>query len=364
MRPAFNSTSEHPLPLDPQNKLFTGALKKGSGVDSKKSSGAALKKSSGATPQTPVLPKDLVPASQRDKKKVLFEVPTRKISATDKQKGVQPDLSQERKRKAPSSGEASIQEPSNKKLHKERETAFVVTRTPTSTPSTTRSTPNPKATLSVPASSLPPSEYLSKTSDELREEYRKCLQEIIPDPEKGVGVVWKTHLPKDYPDGLGVYFPGYTNMQHNLTPSVAECVKYTREAFCMTSTAEEQKLVKEDPLEALGLILHYQHHSGVITGALWDKYEKEALRLEAPPPGVSESSATVLERDFFKEQMLICNRLANIRLEEISAGKREVENLKDTMQKQHTLLIKKEVEFKEALAKVAGIEKEMAERDR
>lgn len=75
--------------------------------------------------------------------------------------------------------------------------------------------------------------------------------------------------------------------------------------------------MEEDSHDAMGLLMHYQHHSGVIAGALWDKYKKDALQLEAPGPVIPQSTAAIIERDFFKEQILIRNRPANIRLEKI-----------------------------------------------
>lgn len=89
-------------------------------------------------------------------------------------------------------------------------------------------------------------------------------------------------------------------------------------------------MVEEDSHAALGMLMHYQHHSGVIAGALWDKFEKEALRLEAPSPVVSQSSVVVIESYFFKDQMLISNRLANMRLEKIH-GNRDMNNIKVAM---------------------------------
>jgi hypothetical protein len=71
----------------------------------------------------------------------------------------------------------------------------------------------------------------------------------------------------------------------------------------------------------------------------------------------------VIERDFYKNQMLSSNRLANLRLEEIHLGKREAENAKNALQRQHASLKQKEAELAEALAKVAGMEKELVERD-
>lgn len=150
--------------------------------------------------------------------------------------------------------------------------------------------------------------------------------------------------------------PGYT-------PFDVERAQYAWEAFCLSVTVEEQKLIEEDPHGALNLLVYYQHHGGVIAGALRDKYEKYALQLEAPSPVVPQSSAAIIERDFFRDQMLIRNRLTNLRLEEIQGCRREISNVKGAMQKQHAALLKKEAELEKALARVAEVEKELAECD-
>jgi hypothetical protein len=317
-----------------------------------------LKGTTGATPQTPKATKDS--SSSRPKSKDNTpEIPPRKSSQAEKQKAPQLDLVDKKKRKAHNISGVSISEPSGKKSHKEKDTTIVV--------APAVATPTSSGPAAVAAASLPPlslSGPLPQSSNELGEEFQKHLQAVISETDKGKGVVWRTQLLKEHPDSLGVYFPGYNNMQHNLAPSAAERIEYEREAFRLTSTAEERKLVEEDPLGAIGLMLHYQHHSGVITGALWDKYKEEHLRLEATPPGIPESTATVIERDFYKNQMLSSNRLANLRLEEIHLGKREAENAKNALQRQHASLKQKEAELAEALAKVAGMEKELVERDR
>lgn len=84
MRPAFNSISEHPLPLDPSNKVIEGPLEKVPGTGSKKPARASSQKSSGETPKTPVLPKDSASSGKREKKKTQSEVLARKFSAADK----------------------------------------------------------------------------------------------------------------------------------------------------------------------------------------------------------------------------------------------------------------------------------------
>lgn len=65
MRPAFDSTSEFPLPLNPKKKFLEGARKK----------------APGAVPKTPSLPKDTATARQKDKKKAPSEVSTKKLSS-------------------------------------------------------------------------------------------------------------------------------------------------------------------------------------------------------------------------------------------------------------------------------------------
>lgn len=157
--------------------------------------------------------------------------------------------------------------------------------------------------------------------------------------------MWRTHLPKDYLNSLGAFVPDYTDMQKNLTPSATDRVKYAREAFHVTTIAEEWKLIEEDPHGALNLLVYYLHHSRVIMGDLKDKYEKKTIRLEAPSLVVPQSSAAIIEKDIFRDQMLTRNHIANLRLEEIKGYKREVINMKGTLQQQHAALVKSDADL-------------------
>ena len=255
---------------------------------------------------------------------------------------------------APSPTGVSSREPAPKLLRKDTDTSKFSANPPV---------PRASVKTGTTSSPLPTPQRLAENTDELEEEFRKHLKAVIPDQEKGVGTVWRTHLPKDYPDSLGVYFPGYTNMQQNLNPSMEERALYAREAFRVTSSAEERKLVEEDSLGALGRLMHYQHQSGVITGAIWDKLHREDLQLQAPHPGVPPSSAAIIERDFFKEQMLSRNRLANIRLEEILMVRRENDVMKVTMQKQQAALKQSEADLAKANARAVEAEKRLASQE-
>ena len=338
MRPAYQFKSALPLPLDPANKVFAGALKVPSQIFPKTPSLSAGATTSGSQEKI------------KEKKVSTPEVVTTPPVVADKKKGKVTDSG--KKRKSSKVPRSHAGEPGAKKL-REDNTAIIVTGP----------APPASSTTPAPASSLPLNEYLAELPSELQGDFQKHLQEIIPDSEKGKGVVWKSHLAKDYPDSLGVYYPGYLDMQTNLTPSVEARIHHAREAFRLTSSAEERKVVTEDTRGALGLAMHYQHHTGVILGSLWDKYEREAMNLEAPPPGVPLSTAAIIEREFYKDQMLSRNRLANIRLEEIRADKKEIENYKGTLLKQQAALVQKEEELAKACNKIADMEKELANRN-
>jgi hypothetical protein len=90
----------------------------------KKLPGVLPKGTAGATPQTPKATKDSSSSRPKSKDKTP-EVPTRKSSQADKQKGPQPDSVDKKKRKAHNIGGVSISEPSAKKSHKEKGVSII-----------------------------------------------------------------------------------------------------------------------------------------------------------------------------------------------------------------------------------------------
>ena len=202
MHPAFDSTSHIPLALDPELKNREGVSKKVPWVLPQKLTGPSLKKSLGSSAPGPKTPSEPSP---------------RKSHLVGKQKAAPPEDNRDKKRKAPGGGEIVLRDQGAKKA-------------PLSLKGPSQET-SPKGRGSKErTSALPILEYLPEHLEELDDEFRKQLKAIIPDPEKGKGVVWRTNLPKDYPDSLGVYFPGYTRMQNTLEPTEAERVDYSCEA--------------------------------------------------------------------------------------------------------------------------------------
>lgn len=142
------------------------------------------------------------------------------------------------------------------------------------------------------------------------EDLEKYLRKVIPDWEKNIRVVWRIHLPAEYPDSLKIHLLGYTSMQTDLTVSPSDYSRYAREVFRITSTVQQQKLVEEDPHGAIDTMVSYLHHASFIAGVLKDKHDKENLQLEGGDPCIPPSKAAIIERDFFKSQVLARNRTA------------------------------------------------------
>lgn len=341
MRPAFDSTSELPLPLDPKKLVLVGGVKK----------------ASGATPKTPALPKAASTPWQKEKRKAPLAIPAKKASTAEKQMGVLPDppLPLQKRRKTTSASGITINEPVPKD-----QTTLIVSSTPSSVQLEVESTPGSRVIVPVPSHTDAQAHHPVDTSEPPLEDFEKYLKEVIPEQERELGTVWRTHLPENYPDSLGIHLPGFTGMQRDLAPSVSDRSRYAREAFRVTSTAEERKLIEEDPQGALDALVYYLHHSGVISGALKDKYEKESLRLEATSPIVPQSKAAIIERDFFKSQMEAKNRIANLRGLKIEGYRKDMSRMKGTIQRQQAALVGTEAELAEAKARVAEVEKELA----
>ena len=351
MRPAFDSTSNIPLNLDPEVKKREGTSKKVPRGPSQKASGPTLKKLAGSSSSGPKTPSGPQPRQLQLGDKQRTGPQPHQPPPADKQKAVVPEDNRDKKRKTLSGSEAVHQDPSTKKI-------------PLRLKGPAQEISPRSRNIKDRTSALPIIEYLPEHVEELDEEFRKQLKAIIPDPEKGKGVVWRTGLPKDYPDSLGVYFPGYARMQTTLEPTDAERVDYSCEAFRITSTAEERKIVEDDPVAAMGRAAYHNHQAGFITGAIRDKLLFDNLKLHVPPPGVPPSTAAVIERDFFRDQMLSKHRVCNARLEEIKARRSEVVSYQKTMAQQQAALLEKEAGLHLASAKQAELEGEIAKRDR
>lgn len=124
--PGLRIHLERPLPLDPKNKLFEGALKNPSQM----------------TPKTP-LTQDAIASGVKDKENAAPKVLTRKPGAANKKKEAAADPS--KKRNVSAVAKTYAEEPVIKKTQKDSSTptSIVVRSTPSSFPLTTRPTPVP-----------------------------------------------------------------------------------------------------------------------------------------------------------------------------------------------------------------------------